>query len=350
MIRYILAMQRYREYSIGPQGLAEHLCALSLEKVLIQTGLKFPKFQTQNPQDIRIYDIARFLQQKKLISPTTANELSEYVTFHDTLMRTGAQVANGKVNSKAEEVLRFLCSEAGLNIEKETKEREFENIATLRIKQSSENMNLEVDESDFDSLDRLYEKSTSIQQEIEKRLTVPLKAAQISGFTPNTGGIWLPFVTNEAPQKRAHIDRTCIGVTFAPTSIRIGLDFGVQAHKYRIKYYELLLNGGLTSEIEALSRKATGYCLYDTFWYYHIRNIQSLQWCLTLYGGTRMSIEQAIEETKRMDGKPLTAHRYLIGKVIDRRPEDFTYVVKGTINEASKALNELYPIIALIDK
>ena len=41
---------------------------------------------------------------------------------------------------------------------------------------------------------------------------------------------------------------------------------------------------------------------------------------------------------------------YLISKVINRRPEDFTYIVKGLIEEVSKDLNELYPILALIDK
>jgi hypothetical protein len=112
----------------------------------------------------------------------------------------------------------------------------------------------------------------------------------------------------------------------------------------------LLLSGELTNEFESLNRKATGYCLCDTFWYYHIRNIQSLQWSLTLYGSTRVAIERAIEETKLLGGNPLTANKYLISKVITRRPEDFTYIIKGLVDEISKDLNELYPILALIDK
>jgi hypothetical protein len=92
----------------------------------------------------------------------------------------------------------------------------------------------------------------------------------MSVFAPNTGGIWLPFVTQEAPESASPYERASVGVTFTPISVRIGLNFGSQAHKARIKYYELLANGDLMNELESLSRKATGYCLCDTFWHYHI--------------------------------------------------------------------------------
>jgi hypothetical protein len=343
-------MKRFKDYTVGPKGLELHLCSLALEKVLVQTGLNYPKFQKENPKDIKNYEIVKFLQQKNLISINVANQLTEYIHLQDALIRTGAQLVSEASITKGNELLRFLCTEAGINAEKETLEREFEDIATHRAGQHSENMTIELEDSDFDTLDLLYGKCGWIQKEIAKKLTVPLKPAPMSGFTPNTGGIWMPFLSKESSDKRGQIDGAYLGVTFTPNGIRIGLDFGAQAHKYRIKYYDLLLNGKLSSEIEALSRKATGYCLCDTFWHYHVRNIQSLQWCLTLYGSTRYAFETAIEETKQLEGKLLTAHRYLISKVIERRPEDFTYIVKGIVNEASRDLNELYPVLALINE
>jgi hypothetical protein len=350
MIRYLLAMKRIKEYSVGPKGIDLHLCTLAFERALIHTGLNYPKFQKENPRDIKTSDIVKFLQQKNLINPTIANQLTEYLHLQDSFIRTGTQLVSGASDNKANELLQFLCTEAGINAEKECREREFEDIANLRVRQISENSTNEIYESDFDTLDGLYDKCTFIQKEIEKKLTVPLKAAKLSSFTPYTGGIWLPFISKGASEKRGPIDGAYLGVTFTPTSIRIGLGFGVQAHKYRIKYYDLLLNGKLTSEVQALSWKATGYCLCDTYWYYHVRNIQSLQWCLTLYGSTRYAFENEIEETKQQEGKPLTAHRYLISKVIERRPEDFAYIVKGIVNEASRDLNELYSILALINE
>jgi hypothetical protein len=188
MIRYMLALEHFKKYLIGPQGLNEHICALSLERVLIQTGLKFPQFQKANPREIRLYDIVRFLQQKRLVSPTIANELSQYVDFHDSLIQKGSQTTAAEKANKAQEILRFLCTEAGIKQEKELKNRTFQEIANLAKKPPAANQTYEIIESDFDILEQLYEKSTILQHEIQRGLKTPLREAQISGFTPNTGG------------------------------------------------------------------------------------------------------------------------------------------------------------------
>ena len=351
MIRYILALQRFKEYSVGPQVLVDYLCTVSLDRVLIQTGHKFPKFEKEDPGDVRVYEVIRFLEQKNHISPTTAKKLREYVDFHDSLMLSSFQTASKKGNPKAQEILQFLCTEAGLDQDEELKNRTFEDIATLGTRRPSTDEKYEkLVESDFDNLDKLYLKCPALQLEIQKRVTTSLQGAQISGFTPNTGGIWLPFVRCETPENRALVGRASVGVAFTPVDIRIGLDFGSQAHKCRSRYYEMLMNGELLNELESLNRKDTGYCLCDTFWYYQIRNIQSLQWVLTLYNSTKMTIEKVIEETKQLEGTPLTANKYLISKVIRRRPEDFTYIIEGIVDEIAKTLNELYPTIECIEK
>ncbi len=351
MIRYILALQRFKEYSVGPKGIDEYLCALSFNRVLIQTGLKFPKFQKENPRDIRVNEVIRFLEQKSHISPTTTQKLREYSDSLDSQINTSFQTSPKKPNPKAQEILSFLCTEAGLDQDQELKNRTFQDIATLITRQPAADENYErLIDSDFDNFDKLYDKCPAFQLEIEKKLTTSLRGAQISGFTPNTGGIWLPFVTFETQDNRTLSERANVGVTFTPVDIRIGLNFGSQSHKYRIRYYEMLLNGELMNEFESLNRKDTGYCLCDTFWHYHIRNLQSLQWCLTLYGSTKINIENAIEETKQLEGSPLTANKYLISKVIKRSREDFAYVLNGIVDEISKTLNELYPTIELINK
>jgi hypothetical protein len=350
MIRYILALQHFKEYSVGPQNIDAYLCAAAFNRVLIQTGLKFPKFQKEKPSDIRVYEVIRFIEQKNHIPQSTAKKLREYEDFYYALMQSSSQPASIKL-AKAQEILQFLCTEAGMNQDEELENRTFEEIATLRTKPSPANEKYEkLVESDFDNLNILYEKCPTLKLEIEKRLTTQLQGAQISGFTPNTGGIWLPFVTLEKPDNIAHINRASVGVTFTPNDIRIGLNFGSQAHKYKLRYYEMLLNGELMNELESLNNKDTGYCFCDTFWHYLTRNLQSLQWCLTLYSSTKMAIERAIEETKQLKGIPLTANRYLISKVIKRRPEDFVYIIDGIVDEISKTLNELYPTIARIDK
>ena len=121
MIRYLLALQRFKEYSVGPQSLDEYLCDVSLNRVLIQTGLKFPKFQKENPGDIRVGEVIRFLEQKSHINPTTAKKLREYMDFHDSLMQSNSQTAPKKANPKTQEILQFLCTEAGLDQDEELK-------------------------------------------------------------------------------------------------------------------------------------------------------------------------------------------------------------------------------------
>ncbi|HEX7482047.1 MAG TPA: hypothetical protein VF350_01080, partial [Candidatus Bathyarchaeia archaeon] len=311
---------------------------------------KFSKFQKENPTDIRVNEVIRFLEQKNYITLSTAQKLRGYMDFYDPLINTNSQ-APKKANSKTQEILQFLSVEACLDQDEELKNRTFEEIATLKTRQPVANENYEkLIESDFDNFNRLYQKCPTLKLEIEKNLIAPLRGTKISGFTPNTGGIWLPFVTHEKNDNRVHIERASVGVTFTPVDIRIGLNFGSQAHKCRIKYYEMLLNGELINEFESLNRKDTGYCLCDTFWHYHIRNVQSLQWCLTLYGSTKISIEKAIEETRQLEEAPLTANKYLISKVIKRSREDFAYILNGIADEISKTLNELYPTIERINK
>ena len=349
MILYSLALLRFKEYVGESEDLVKYLCALSLERMIIQTGRKFPKFQNENPRNLRMSDIIRFLEQKSHISSAKAKQLREYMDFRDSIIHTSLPVGTVEVDVKVHEILSFLCVEAGMDFDEELRNRTFEDIATLGKRRSANIMDYEeLVESDFDNLDRLYEKCPALQREIEKRLRTPLVREQISGFTPNTGGIWLPFVTQGAPLKRAHVYGASVGVTFTPVDIRFGLDFGSQAHKYRIKYYELLLNGELEKEFDVLNRKDTGYCICDTFWYYHIRNVRSLEWCFSLYSDKKKDIERAIEETRQLDGKALTAHRFLIGRVIKRRPEDFPSIIDRIVEESSKTLDELYPIILRI--
>lgn len=342
LLHYLLAIQHFAEYRVGPPGLTQRLCAQAFQRTLLQTALRYPKFQKDKPHEINLKDIIRFLQKNKHITPDVANKLMNFLEFHNSLY-TGVPPDNPE---KALEILQFLCAEA--KISSDAPNRSFHDIASRKMNPTTLECRLE--DSDFDNLDALYPKCFSLQQEIQRKLTVPLKATQPSSFTPNTGGIWIPFVMKDRAGYREPVDVASLGVAFTPLGVRIGLNFGSQAHKDRISYYRLLAEGELSDVLETLHRKATGYCLCDTFWHYHTRNIQSLQWCLTLYESTKVTIEHAIDETIQLQGVPLTGHRFLVSKLVERRPEDFTYVLPGLINEVPKVLDELYPILERISK
>lgn len=350
MLRFALALGHFDEYVIGFEGLGKYLVELSLDRMLIQTGLRFPKFQKENPRDLKTYDIIHFLEQKNHVNPEMAKKMREYVDFFQSIMIASSSTGTQEVNRKVQEILRFLCDQASIDFDKETENSTFEDIANLRINRSlAIDKNEQLTASDFDNFDKLFKKCPSLQMDIEKRLSVSLRHEQLSDFTPSTGGIWLPFVVRQASEKKAHIKRASVGVFFTPVDIRIGLDFGNLAHKHKIKYYELLLGGELKDEFEILNRKDAGYCFCDTFWRYHIRNIQSLQWCFGLYSYEKEAIKKDIEDTKQLAGISLTSNKHLISKVISRKPDDFAGIIDRIIDESSKTLDELYPIIARIE-
>ena len=346
IIRYILAVERFKNYVAGPERVEAYLCASSFERVIVQTGLKFPNFQKKEPKDLRIPDIIRFLEQKSCIDPATSKQLREYLDSSSSLMRASSLSSLKQDDLMTQQMLRFLCAEAGLDFNVELEQRTFEDLANLKV-MKNEYEKLVV--SDFDNFDRVYEKCPGLQMEVEKKLKTSLRSARISGFTPTTGGIWMPFVLSKASDNDKSNLRANIGIGLTPNAIRIGLDFGSQAHACKTKYYELLLSGELVNEFETLNRKDAGYCLCDTFWHYYIRNVQSLQWYFGLYSTTKSAIEKAIEENRQLGDAPLTGNRYLISKVIERRPEDFAGIVEMIVDEASKTLDELYPTLSLIE-
>jgi hypothetical protein len=52
----------------------------------------------------------------------------------------------------------------------------------------------------------------------------------------------------------------------------------------------------------------------------------------------------------QLEGAPLTGHRFLISRFVERRPEDFTYILPGLVNEVPRVLDELYPVLERISK
>jgi hypothetical protein len=215
MLRFVIALRHFDNYTIGFDGLGTYLVALSLDRMLIQTGLEFPKFQKENLRDLKTFDIIRFLEQKNHVNSEMAKKLRDYVDFSHSIMLTGSPIGVEEVNAKVQEILRFLCHQANIDFNQEINESTFEDIANLRTSRSLTIDNHEkLVASDFDNLDRLFEKCPALQLEIEKGLHTSLRREQISDFTPSTGGIWLPFVIHQATEKKAHLKRASVGLIF----------------------------------------------------------------------------------------------------------------------------------------
>lgn len=251
---------------------------------------------------------------------------------------------------------------------------------------------------DFDKLDKLYKKACVLAHQLrnEIRRSMGLILEEISEFAPTTAAILLPWVTKKILPYRAHEYRAFLGVTFTPSNIRIGLDFGSRAHLYKEKYYKLLLKRELEEEVKSLYEldkqyllseayntkepfsSYRRYCFYDTFWYYHIRNLREVSWYGESYEtwtSTRLGkirdvgkalfpyflplfkpspfikseIERALKELQQQTGKSMTGHRLLVGRVIKRDSEEFPKVLRNISNEITNTFREIYPILAKIE-
>lgn len=352
MLMYSLALFNFRGYVSGFEDLVKYLAALSFERVMFQTGLKFEKFRNINPRDVKISDIINFLEEKEQIDKAKAKKLRRYWDFRNAIMHTRSSMSKEQIDLVTKEILRFLCEEAGIDFDEQLRRTTFEDISTF-----GKGSTISVEEfrgiydSDFDNFIMLYKKCAALQREINRLITgkLGLKPEQISSFIPNSGGIWLPWVKEKIPNKRAHIHRASLGIAFTPINIRIGLDFGNKAHLHREKYYELLLKEELKEELKSLRISSQRYIFYDTFWYYHIRNTRPLEWYFEIDMTGKQKIEEAIRETKLLEGKPLTANKFLIGRVIDRNSEEFPQILNNIIEEAAKTIEELYPILEKIE-
>ena len=163
-------------------------------------------------------------------------------------------------------------------------------------------------------------------------------------------GIWLPWVLMKSGG-RSHTRRATLGITFSPRNLRIGIDFGSMAYNAKCTYYSLLLRNELDDILYRLN--SLGYQFYETYWYYHIRNIQSVgvYFDPSTSKETKEQIKLALKETQhKYDQRILmTGHKYLLGKVFFRGTVEFNNVLKNLGSSIVLIFKELLPLLKMVE-
>lgn len=351
LLTYSLALYRFKGYVGGFEDLAKYLATLALEKMIVQTGRKFPEFKNLNPAWTDVRAIVRFLEKNKQIDHAEASKLHQYMDFRNSIMHAGNQMTADQIDRGTRELLRFLCNKVGKDYDEELEKRTLEDISTFGKEGPPEIAGFKrIVESDFDNLGNLYKKCSGLQQEIGKNLLrVGLYPVQKSGFTLDTGSIWLPWVMCNQKDRRAHISRASLSVIFTPTNVRIGLDFGSGAHEHRAKYFDMLLKKEIEAELRQLQSSGTEYSFCDTFWFYYIRNVRPIKWYFDFDQEKEKEIREALSETWRRKGEFLTGNKFLLGRVVDRDSKEFPNILENIVEESAKTLGELLPILAKIE-
>ena len=321
LIRYALAIFKFRKNLSGFKDLSAYLAALIFYKIAIKRWIH-----------------------------------KELTTFRNKVMHDGPKTVT---EDEIEAALRAICHIANLNYEQEMNNVDFEDILSFGERGISyeeivklKRYPIHIVDSDFDEFYNLYKKARALAYQLQEEIgpSIGLILEEISEFVPTTGGIWLPWVTRKVPPRRAHMSRATLGVTFTPTNIRIGLDFGSRAHQFKMKYYELLVKRKLNEELRRLRLSDKGYAFYDTFWYYNIRNPRPIEWYFKGEAIQNMrEIRSALEEVKILNGKPMTSNKLLIGKIIYRDSQEFPKALETLFKEVCDTFNEMHPILTKIE-
>ena len=353
IIDYSIAVFKWKERLSGFEELAAYLAGLCFTKVIVQTGRKFEELLRKHElgKDLEVDECINFLSRKQQIDSDLERELRILNRIRNRIMHVGAKSVNVK---DVERVLRKTCSLVDICYEEELEKKDFEDVLAFGDRVEPLKPFEKIVASDFDDFSGLYDKCHGLKVKIQEELVnsgeLGLLPEEISEFVPTTGGIWLPWVTQKTPPERAHIHRATLGVTFTPNNIRMGLDFGSRAHRFKLKYYKLLLGRILEEDIRRLWLSDKRYCFYDTFWYYNIRNRRSLEWYLR---DTEMQrIRDALKKVEMLNGKPMTSHELLVGKIIDARNREskgFHKTLEILVKEVCNVFNDIRPILTNIE-
>ena len=332
---YSLALYKYRGYVGGFEALVKYYAAISFEKMIFRTSedfqlelesyLKIKDPNRQKWQDPSSGEIIYFLRNKGLVTSIEWTRLDNCREFRNYVMHTKKKKPEWLVENETLNVLKFLCAKKGWNFEEEVEKRTFEDISTFGEGREPADDQKEFSElvySDFDNFEILYRKCRDMQRAISRKLgkSSHLESTRMSGFTYDAGGIWLPWVQNPGNDPRAHVSKASLGVIFTPLEIRIGLDFGPKAHRHREEYYKMLITGEIEDFVKRLSKRCE-YSFCDTVWFYHIRNIRSID------NFAREGVEIELKKTEELRQKYekekremylLKGNRHLLGKVVNR--------------------------------
>lgn len=346
MIRYALSVFKHREYLSGFSELSAYLASLSFERIILQTGNRFGLDKEFGVFRYEVTDVINFLKKKQLINEDEYKKLVFCRDFRNKVMHKGATTTEIQEIKK---ILKTLCEMTGLVLEEELEKREFEDILSFGKRPIVKREFSVIQDSDFDDFVKLYEKALALHFNLERPLSLlGLKPEEVSEFVPNSGGIWLPWVLGESGS-RSHIRRATLGITFTPNSIRVGIDFGSKAYKAKQQYYSLILENKIDEVLSKLAE--SNYLFYDTYWYYHVRNLRAIQTYfnspLEIKHQLRIALEEVKESLNR--SKSMTGHKFLIGKFFQRSTIEFAKVIESLPKTISDIFSDLQPLLEKIE-
>lgn len=153
---------------------------------------------------------------------------------------------------------------------------------------------LPVEEEDFEDLNILREKVQIWAPSLTDRLLargLKYKLDSISRINKTSGYIWVALITDFTLKK---VEQGSYSLTFTPLHLRAGLEMGGRSRDWREAYYQALLEGSIDDILGDFAR--LGCSLFDTFWYFNIRDATAVEKFLADGGGRNKAARGQIEK------------------------------------------------------
>ena len=369
IIRYAISLCKFRNYVGGFKHLQTYLAVIAFERMMRLTGEKYG-YTSKNEDDAVNKTITGLYNpnnpKKNKISQIERKDLKSWWGFRNDIVHPFSRRETQKMDDESaiddtQKLLKFICERIEtdtLDYQRAWDESDLEDISLFGKSRPAGPARYErITSSDFEEFDRLYDKCYGFQNEVGSKLKNRMLPEEITGFTLNTGAIWVPWAKEKLPQilhKRTRTYKATLGVVFSPCNIRMGLEFGAKAYASKEKYYRLLLENKIDREIEALIDSHKGYKLYDTYWYYYLKpEARQLEWSLNIDPSKKALIQGTIDEVhdSRLQNKTMTANSLLICKVVDRDkdPNGFTRTLDNLPEEVSDTIDRIYPVLDKIE-
>lgn len=212
-----------------------------------------------------------------------------------------------------------------------------------------------ITEEDFRNLFELKEKILFLRESLASycanELDPPLFFDDISEVNNNSAWVWLAAVTT-LERDRPKIELPSLSVLATNKDIRVYLEFGGRCKFERKKYYKLLLQKGLDTELMALGGKSV---FFDVYWYFNIENVQSIQHFIEqrdlgkiVFDRDYLQEEFENYTLELKQKKTIPNNKCLVGSVYSK--EDVVAMGAGFVDEVKKQFRVLSPIIKKVKK
>lgn len=294
--------------------------------------------------------------EKRITAYCLANQCSQEI--YNTLMEcrwVRNQLIHYNDTRQVSGFIDDICTVRSLNRHQLSVELDGEDLRRLRKKFSSSvpssncsalgKLFVGFSEQDFRNLHEMRNTLNYLKEKLTSHCNGLKPALFFDEISETTSAyVWLAAVKS-LDGERPKIDQPSLSILATNHDVRVYLDFGGRCKKERKRYYHLLLNKKLDPLLKSLG---SDFRIFDTYWYFNLENIRTLQEFYELREHGTLTNE---EDLKRQvaefeflldEKRTVPENKLLIGRIFPK--EEVIPAGSGFAKEVCLTISKLHPI------